>query len=180
MTRQHKAMNHSSEYDNLKKVVLEFANNATSSYVDKDAMQIGQIGAQAEGQGGQWEHREDGEEGKGWGHHYEGGFHALGGKGGGGRQCYNCHGYGHLARDCPSKGKNKVKVGTKVQGKDGVKEETGEETEKVRRADNIGMNFQKEEKGEREPDPHMVHVGVVVEIITYQIVQIKKKEKAKA
>jgi hypothetical protein len=82
-TRQHTATHYGSEYDNLKEVVLEFANNATSSYFDKDAMQIGQIGVQAEGQAGQGEHRE---EGNGWGHHYEGGLRALGGIGGGARQ----------------------------------------------------------------------------------------------
>jgi hypothetical protein len=73
-----------------------------------------------------------------------------------------------------------VKVGAKVRGKDGAKVETQEEKKKVRRADNIGMDFQKEDKREREGDPHMVHVGVVVEITKYQIAQIKEKEKVKA
>lgn len=91
VTRQHTAMHRGTRasYDQLKRVVLEFVNNMAR--VD-DAMQVGMIGETAEAgdetQGEDLEHFFVGAVGKG-------------------QQCFNCQGFGHLARECPSKGKGK-------------------------------------------------------------------------
>ena len=96
-TRQHTAMHHGSKTtcDELKKVVLEFINNVTRR--DDNAMQVGRISLEEEEDayiGDTCQNAEDGEE------EYLGVV-------GGWQQCYKCQGYGHLARECPSKGKGK-------------------------------------------------------------------------
>ena len=92
-TRQHTAMAHGSKYtsDQLKKVVLEFVNNVTPRK-DDNSMQIGRVGVEAD-------HTEE--------YHDHGAEETYIGAVGGWGQCYKCQGYGHLARECPSKGKGK-------------------------------------------------------------------------
>ena len=100
MTRQHTAMNHSKSFDQLKKIVQEFANNSVTA---PDAMHIGRIegtGSEAGQAGWGLGAVEPGNED--WDRHFED-INALGGTKG---QCWTCKGYGHLARDCP-KGKGK-------------------------------------------------------------------------
>ena len=88
MTRQHTAMHHGkkSTCEQLKKVVLEFVNNVTPRK-DDSAMQVGRVTEEEADECYQEEEQ----------------LGALGGW----SQCYKCQGYGHLARECPSKGKGK-------------------------------------------------------------------------
>ena len=97
-TRQHTAMYHgrTHNFEQLKKAVLEFVNNATRR---DDAMQVGCITAEENfGQSQTWNEDEE----------------SYLGAVGNWKQCYNCHGYGHIARDCP---KGKGKGGDKGKGK---------------------------------------------------------------
>lgn len=91
-TRQHTAMHHGnkSTYEQLKKIVLEFVNNVARK--DDSAMQVGRVSADDDG-----DTKHEGTE------HEEDYLAAVGGW----QQCYKCLGYGHLARECPSKGKGK-------------------------------------------------------------------------
>eukprot|EP00974_Lingulodinium_polyedra_P103167 9987827-Lingulodinium_polyedra.AAC.1 len=73
ITRQHTAMEHMRDYDGLKKIIEEFANNATAK---SDAMQIGRL----EDPGGEEGHGDGHAE---WGHHEHEGFVGALGKGGG-------------------------------------------------------------------------------------------------
>ena len=102
MTRQHTAMHHGGNtgYEKLKRVVLEFTNNVAGS---DSAMQVDQI---AETLNEEQEQEHTGADPAAWtrpgtGEQYVNAF------GKGASQCYNCQGYGHLARECPSKGKGK-------------------------------------------------------------------------
>lgn len=90
-TRQHTAMHHGTKatYEQLKRVVLEFINNVAR--VD-DAMQVGRVAHDENGE-------EDAQDDNGDSY-----FVNAFGKG---QQCYNCRGYGRIARECPSKGKGK-------------------------------------------------------------------------
>ena len=106
MTRQHTAMSHSKDYEELKRIVIEFANNSAGN---PDAMQLGQFG-EADPKdkdicSGGWISDQS------WSP--AGGEESLGalGKGSSGMQCYTCSGYGHMSRECPSKGKGKAKGG---------------------------------------------------------------------
>ena len=112
-TCKHTAMSHGKKtsYEGLKKVVLEFANNTAGM----DPMQIGRIDDAGLGQeggfgvaewpGGEWWQNGEQEE------------YAMALKGGGkGVKCYNCQGNGHLARNCPIKGKGKGKKGDQGGG----------------------------------------------------------------
>ena len=102
MTRQHTAMHHGGNTgdEKLKRVLLEFTNNVAGS---DSAMQVDQIAETFKEKQGQ-EHT--GADPAAWtrpgtGEQYVNTF------GKGSNQCYNCQGYGHLARECPSKGKGK-------------------------------------------------------------------------
>ena len=90
MTRQHTAMYHGSthNFEQLKKAVLEFVNNATRR---DDAMQVGCIASEENPVQSQiWNEDEE---------PYLGAVSSW-------KQCYNCNGFGHFARECP-KGKGK-------------------------------------------------------------------------
>ena len=95
-TRQHTAMHHGSKTtcDELKKVVLEFINNVTRR--DENAMQVGRISAEEVEEF----HGDAGQCVEDVGETYLGVVGSW-------QQCYKCQGYGHLARECPSKGKGK-------------------------------------------------------------------------
>ena len=114
MTRQHTAMKHGLSYDNLKKVIMEFANNSVlqgttttstrSKHNDTEAMQIGQVGEAAQKSSwddwkGSWD---------GWTEEDENKYLQAMGKGGG-KGCYICGVPNHFARECPQKGSGKQK-----------------------------------------------------------------------
>ena len=94
-TRQHTAMHHGSKTtcDQLKRVVLEFVNNVSRK--DDCAMQVGRISTEEEIC--QEAHHDEEED-------YSDTFLGVVGAW---TQCYKCQGYGHLAKDCASKGKGK-------------------------------------------------------------------------
>ena len=99
ITRQHTAMYQGSatSYDQLKKVVLEFANNVIPRN-DSNAMQVGCVSAK-DGDAEDGMHSVDA-----WDHDLGHTLAAVGAS----TQCYKCQGYGHLARDCATpKGKGK-------------------------------------------------------------------------
>ena len=77
-TRQHTAMEHTRDYDSLKNIIEEFANNATAK---SDPMQIGRL----EDSGGEGHHGE-GE----WGHQGHDEYVGALGKGSGKTGCYRC------------------------------------------------------------------------------------------
>ena len=104
MTRQHTAMSHGKAFNELKKIVQEFANNSMSG---QEAMQIGRVqdGSPGENLGPEaWEAPTSSAQNEEiWGQSE--GLNAMGGQ-----QCWNCKGFGHLSRDCPTaKGKGKGK-----------------------------------------------------------------------
>ena len=93
-TRQHTAMHHGSKTtcDQLKRVVLEFVNNVSRK--DDSAMQVGRISVEEENHPETHHNEED------YAETYLGAVEAW-------TQCYKCQGYGHMAKDCASKGKGK-------------------------------------------------------------------------
>ena len=102
MTRQHTAMHYGGNtgHEKLKRVVLEFTNNVAGS---DNTMQVDQIAETFNEEQGQ-EHT--GADPAAWtrpgtGEQYVNAF------GKGASQCYNCQAYGHLAHECPYKGKGK-------------------------------------------------------------------------
>ena len=107
MTRQHTAMHHGGNtgYEKLKRVVLEFTNNVAGS---DSAMHINRI---AETFNEEQEQEHTGADPAAWTRPGTGEEH-VNAFGKGASQCYICQGYGHLARECPSKGNT-----DKVKGK---------------------------------------------------------------
>ena len=99
MTRQHTAMHHEGNmgYEKLKRVVLEFTNNVAGS---DSATQIDQIAETFNEEQGQEHTGADPAQGR---DQVQGSSTSTRSA----SQCYNCQGYGHLARECPSKGKGK-------------------------------------------------------------------------
>ena len=93
-TRQHTAMYHGNKYtcDELKRVILEFVNNVSRR--DDNAMQVGRVSTEEDYQ----------DDGYGYDDNYDDTY--LGAMGAG-TQCYSCLGYGHIAVNCPLKGKGK-------------------------------------------------------------------------
>ena len=81
-------MQHGKNYQDLKRIVMEFANNATNN-IDPNAMQCNTVGEKGR--------QEEGKEKEAAGEH-DGGFNAFGGKSGG-VQCYGCGEWGHIARN---------------------------------------------------------------------------------
>ena len=95
LTRQHTAMHHGGGYEQMRKVVAEFACNAMVTATHGDAMQVGAV---TENGGKEYEKKEDE-----WAWETEQSALALGQA----MKCYNCGGFGHLSRNCSSPKKNK-------------------------------------------------------------------------
>ena len=113
ITRQHTAMRHNENFEVLKQTVVEFVSNAViiptggSSAMQVDSTRSVQIPADSQKPAEQsWEKEEWEQE--------EEGLNALGQAG---MKCYNCQGFGHLARNCSSEQKPKGKgKGNGAQG----------------------------------------------------------------
>ena len=95
LTRQHTAMHHAATYDQIRKVVAEFACNAMVA-TQGDAMQVGAVTEKNIAN----EHEKKDEE---WDWNDEHSALALGQS----VKCYNCGGLGHLSRNCSSARKSK-------------------------------------------------------------------------
>ena len=99
MTRQHTAMLHGEGFEVLAQKVLEFANHATAANSGPTPMQLGQFGAGH----GECQHQHAPAEGGwtadgGWDENLQDGqFNLIGPN----TKCYNCQGFGHIARNCP-------------------------------------------------------------------------------
>ena len=117
ITRQHTAMRHGQDvsFEELKRIVLEFTNNAT------DNLEKMQLGSFSKNEYSNDEYIEQNDE-EAW-------EESLGAFGKGATQCYACGGFGHMARECPSKGKGKSAHGpygkSKGKGEFGGKGFTG-------------------------------------------------------
>ena len=91
------------EYEELKEKVRSMVSNKITAGVGPAPMDIGDV----KGQGDEWGYEY--EDGHGDEHEVDVVY--------GDYRCRNCGGYGHFARECPSKGKGKCKGGDKGKGK---------------------------------------------------------------
>ena len=131
MTKQHTAMHHGCKHtaEDLKRVVLEFVNNVAGvAGMGGDAMQVGSFITGYDNGGAEITCQECSPEPGTAGSQDWGNIEGYMGAVSSGQQCYNCRGYGHIARECPSKGKGKGKGGwekgdagkSKGKGKEGT------------------------------------------------------------
>ena len=137
-TRQQTAMNHGMDtgFAELKKLVLEFINNVSApSAMSLDKVTEKQQENENDQDNGEWK-SQGGSDDSGWEKESEDPG-ALAAMGRGSVKCHNCSGYGHMAKECPSKGRN-PKGGNKGSGKGGPKGGKGGKGEEKGKGSNKG------------------------------------------